>query len=171
VTVAAPLSHLPFCSVPISTLSVLRYCKAEHGTFNLSMRLVSWYPMLLSTTLDCRVFFNAVASIGTRRRSWPFRGLGFIDSREDTLTVCLEREATQPTSDIIPGKGRSKRSRKVQHKSASPAMKVAEIELAQDKTALRPLKSDTGGVLWQARRVFPPCFVTIMKLNAVRRAA
>jgi hypothetical protein len=102
------------------------------------------------------LLYTRLASLGSADGSQPFRGLGFIDSREDTLTVCLELEAAQAPSDVIAGKGRSKRSRKAQNKSASPAMKVVEIELAQDKTALHSRKGDTGSVLWQARRVFPP---------------
>jgi hypothetical protein len=84
--------------------------------------------------------------------STSFRGLGYVDSRKDTLTVTFELNppAGQPE---MPSKSSTRKSR---HGRKAPNIekignKTIEIELAQDKTALRTRKGDTGSVLWKAR--------------------
>ncbi|KZP30558.1 hypothetical protein FIBSPDRAFT_945911 [Athelia psychrophila] len=76
-----------------------------------------------------------------------FHGLGHVDSRSDVLSVKLE--LTTPVLESDPGvaksKGRSKRKAKT-----NGGKRTVEVELAQDKTALRTRKGDTGSVLWQA---------------------
>ena len=73
-----------------------------------------------------------------------FRGLGQVDSRKDTLPIIFELKNTTLASD--PSLKQSKRK-------ARDRDKTIEIELAQDKTALRSRKGDTGSVLWWARFV------------------
>jgi hypothetical protein len=83
-----------------------------------------------------------------------FRGLGHVDSRKDTLSIRFELAApSKPTSSSGASEfklaSRSRKSVRKAHGEESPH--VIEIELAQDKTALRSRKGDTGSVLWRAR--------------------
>lgn len=87
-----------------------------------------------------------------------FRGLGHVDSRKDILSIRFELTAPshQPSSpskaaeDNSMSKSRKgKSTRKARGKDEAP--QIFEIELAQDKTALRSRKGDTGSVLWRAR--------------------
>ncbi|KAF9461538.1 putative methyltransferase-domain-containing protein [Collybia nuda] len=84
-----------------------------------------------------------------------FRGLGHVDSRKDILTVTFELKAfsgqpkTEAPSLRTPRKHRHSKNTKTQ-KSEKISSKTVEIELAQDKTALRTRKGDTGSVLWRA---------------------
>ncbi|KAK6992212.1 putative methyltransferase-domain-containing protein [Favolaschia claudopus] len=68
------------------------------------------------------------------------RGLGYLDSRADILTLSFEIKS-HPHSQSTYGKRKSKS--KVQDKTL-------EIQLAQDKTALRTRTGDTGSVVWRA---------------------
>ena len=63
------------------------------------------------------------------------RGLGYVDSHRDVLDIKFECKLKdkKPKGPI--------------------AVKTVEIELFQDKTALRTRKGDTGSVLWKARFV------------------
>lgn len=64
------------------------------------------------------------------------RGLGYVDSHRDVLDIKFEIiKDKKPKCPIV--------------------VKTVEIELFQDKTALRSRKGDTGSVLWKARYV---CF-------------
>ncbi|KDR67997.1 hypothetical protein GALMADRAFT_105366 [Galerina marginata CBS 339.88] len=76
-----------------------------------------------------------------------FRGLGYVDSHKDVLEIKFElKNVVSSTSDTqLTGKRKNK-SRKV----AKDLDKTVEIELWQDKTALRSRKGDTGSVLWKA---------------------
>ncbi|KAJ7180627.1 putative methyltransferase-domain-containing protein [Mycena filopes] len=67
------------------------------------------------------------------------RGLGYLDSHKDTLTLSFE---LKPPSWSDSRTGKQKR-KAVQDKTV-------EIELAQDKTALRTRTGDTGSVVWRA---------------------
>jgi protein N-lysine methyltransferase METTL21D len=82
------------------------------------------------------------------------RGLGHVDSRQDILNIRFElRPKSVSTGADDYGKakhGRSKSS-KAAREGKKHEEKVIEIELAQDKTALRSRKGDTGSVLWKAR--------------------
>ena len=71
-----------------------------------------------------------------------FRGLGHVNSRKDTLSITFELKSPALESD--PSVKRSKKRRQ-------GGDKTLEVELAQDKTALRSRKGDTGSVLWTAR--------------------
>ncbi|TFY61184.1 hypothetical protein EVG20_g7145, partial [Dentipellis fragilis] len=96
----------------------------------------------------------------------PFRGLGFLDSRQDSLTVRLHvkpapvqvletdlQDTNKPSTKLS---GRSKgRSTKAKGKAKhNDETRVIEIELAQDATALRSRSGDTGSVLWKASMDF-----------------
>ncbi|KAJ7434213.1 putative methyltransferase-domain-containing protein [Mycena galericulata] len=75
--------------------------------------------------------------------SSELRGLGYLDSHSDTLTL---------TFDLKPPSRLSSTANKPKRKSASWAVqdKTVEIQLSQDKTALRTRKGDTGSVVWKA---------------------
>ncbi|KAF8141971.1 hypothetical protein EV363DRAFT_1468715 [Boletus edulis] len=93
-----------------------------------------------------------------------FHGLGHIDSRKDTLSIQFE---LRPPSSAP---GASQPTRKPRHpRKKAPkesAARVIEIEVAQDPTALRSRRGDTGSVVWRAstelakavlrQRFFPP---------------
>ncbi|OJA21668.1 hypothetical protein AZE42_09552 [Rhizopogon vesiculosus] len=87
-----------------------------------------------------------------------FRGLGHVDSRKDILSIRFELTAlSHPTSspskvaeDNSASKSRKGKSAR-RTRSDADAPHTIEVELAQDKTALRSRKGDTGSVLWRAR--------------------
>ncbi|KAJ7449684.1 putative methyltransferase-domain-containing protein [Mycena latifolia] len=70
------------------------------------------------------------------------RGLGYLDSRSDTLTLSFELSSL-PNLAVPKSKRRKSTTRPVQEKTV-------EIQLAQDKTALRTRTGDTGSVVWKA---------------------
>jgi hypothetical protein len=101
------------------------------------------------------LLYTRLASLASADGTEPFRGLGFLDSHQDVLTVRLELDAPSVALGPelgIPVKGRSKRTKTVK-KPLKAMSDVMEIELVQDKTALHSRKGDTGSVLWQARLV------------------
>jgi hypothetical protein len=69
-------------------------------------------------------------------------GLGFVDSNKDLLEIKFDISFKSP-----PGDSESPH-RKLKAKQVE---KTVEIELHQDKTALRSRKGDTGSVVWRAR--------------------
>ncbi|KAJ7668343.1 putative methyltransferase-domain-containing protein [Mycena rosella] len=72
------------------------------------------------------------------------RGLGYLDSRSDTLTLSFElKPPSWATSAVTKSKRKSATARPIQEKTV-------EIQLAQDKTALRSRTGDTGSVVWKA---------------------
>ncbi|KAL4258797.1 S-adenosyl-L-methionine-dependent methyltransferase superfamily protein [Pleurotus pulmonarius] len=86
----------------------------------------------------------------------PFRGLGHVDSKTDTLIVKIELTAPLSSkSGSTTTSGSAKESARKHHKKATsknatrPDISL-EVELWQDKTALRSRKGDTGSVLWKA---------------------
>ncbi|KAH9940427.1 putative methyltransferase-domain-containing protein [Epithele typhae] len=84
-----------------------------------------------------------------------FRGLGHVDSHEDVLTVSfaiskpMEEDFSQsaPSSARRRGRPSQRPSRK---KNGKHEEDTFDVEIAQDKTALRSRKGDTGSVLWHA---------------------
>ncbi|KAF8892122.1 putative methyltransferase-domain-containing protein [Infundibulicybe gibba] len=68
-----------------------------------------------------------------------FRGLGHLDSRTDKMIISFEL----PDSSAQTNLGRKQ-------KKPKPRYETLEITLAQDKTALRTRKGDTGSVVWKA---------------------
>ncbi|KAF9499512.1 hypothetical protein BDN71DRAFT_1441631 [Pleurotus eryngii] len=84
-----------------------------------------------------------------------FRGLGYVDSKTDTLIVKIELTAPLFKSGSTTTSGGAKEATGKHHKRAtskntSRSDITLEIELWQDKTALRSRKGDTGSVLWKA---------------------
>ncbi|KAG6873507.1 hypothetical protein C0995_014775 [Termitomyces sp. Mi166 len=78
-----------------------------------------------------------------------FRGLGHVDSRKDTITISFELKAPdQPPASGAETSG-SQRARKSK-KLAKVTDATMQIELYQDKTALRSRRGDTGSILWKA---------------------
>lgn len=67
-------------------------------------------------------------------------GLGFMDSHKDILEIKFDISLKSSDPESSP------RKRKVKQ-----VEKTVEIELHQDKTALRSRKGDTGSVVWRAR--------------------
>jgi hypothetical protein len=86
-----------------------------------------------------------------------FRGLGYVDSRKDILTVKLELQLPGQTvhtseSDVASSSFvKRRRQNKKTQKTRQTVDKTVDIRLAQDKTALHTRKGDTGSVLWKAR--------------------
>ncbi|TCD71651.1 hypothetical protein EIP91_007398 [Steccherinum ochraceum] len=76
-----------------------------------------------------------------------FRGLGFLDSQKDILTIPFELNKIAPKADGLLGR---KAGKKAQRKGKLVEDKSFEVQLVQDKTALRSRKGDTGSVLWRA---------------------
>ncbi|EIW79055.1 hypothetical protein CONPUDRAFT_59850, partial [Coniophora puteana RWD-64-598 SS2] len=80
-----------------------------------------------------------------------FRGLGHIDSRQDTLTIDITLRRPLAEDALT-----EKQSSKGQPQSGKKGRRLEEEEivktftLAQDKTALRSRSGDTGSVLWRA---------------------
>ncbi|THU80520.1 hypothetical protein K435DRAFT_695448, partial [Dendrothele bispora CBS 962.96] len=81
-----------------------------------------------------------------------FRGLGHVDSHKDVLVVTLEL-TKPPEPDNVEvhheKSGRSRKKRPSSHKRDLMGMDI-EVQIAQDKTALRSRKGDTGSVVWKA---------------------
>lgn len=75
--------------------------------------------------------------------SSDLRGLGYVDSHNDVLEIKFDVPLKSSPHDPQP-------KRKVK-----PVEKTIEIELRQDKTALRSRKGDTGSVVWRARYYLP----------------
>lgn len=89
-----------------------------------------------------------------------FRGLGYVDSHKDVLEIKFEIKNVllAPASEGVAAAGtRKHKARKTTKPQAQD--KTVEIELWQDKTALRSRKGDTGSVLWKAR------FVRVLSLK------
>ncbi len=82
----------------------------------------------------------------------PFRGLGYVDSHQDILSISIELEGGQvPNTES--GLQSQKKNVKRRARTRQIADKTIEIEIAQDTTALRSRKGDTGSVIWYARCV------------------
>ena len=89
-----------------------------------------------------------------------FRGLGHIDSHEDTLTISLDLGVpaqdiavpeTTKTGHVRHRDRMSSGNRRKARKTRADDVGTLEVEIFQDKTALRSRKGDTGSVLWHAR--------------------
>ncbi|KAI8975914.1 putative methyltransferase-domain-containing protein [Trametes punicea] len=84
-----------------------------------------------------------------------FRGLGHINSHEDTLTITLDLgfpKKIRGDNGDFPDKEQSTRGahqKKVRSRRRETEQTL-EIEIFQDKTALRSRKGDTGSVVWHA---------------------
>ena len=103
--------------------------------------------------------------------STTFRGLGHVDSNKDTITIQFEPKAKDEGSrspNVGTSLSNTKPAKRVKHRTPQPSWSF-EVELAQDRTALRSRKGDTGSVLWKARcalRIKPPfraCRLSILR--------
>lgn len=70
-----------------------------------------------------------------------FRGLGHVDSRKDVLDITFDIKLPPTQCRSNPKKAKRLNDSKE---------KTITVVLAQDKTALRTRKGDTGSVLWKA---------------------
>ncbi len=77
-----------------------------------------------------------------------FRGLGFVSSHQDIVEITFDLPASILEAQSEPPQGKRKVKKKPPRKDDS---KELVIQLAQDKTALRSRKGDTGSVVWRAR--------------------
>ncbi|KIM62495.1 hypothetical protein SCLCIDRAFT_119592 [Scleroderma citrinum Foug A] len=119
------------------------------------------------TDVDEEIFllYTALNRANTKPLTGPdgYRGLGHVDSRKDMLTI--QFTLTAPTEDAsCTGISEQKQShksstRKQVKKRKSPMVRSVEIEIAQDKTALRSRKGDTGSVVWRASVEFARAFL------------
>lgn len=86
--------------------------------------------------------------------SQKHRGLGFVDPRQNILTVTIELNGGDiPTENPESKPNFEKKRTRTRVKPLSQHIddKSIEVNLAQDITALRTRKGDTGSVLWHAR--------------------
>ncbi|KAL4250006.1 hypothetical protein ABKN59_005937 [Abortiporus biennis] len=89
-------------------------------------------------------------STGASSNVASFRGLGHVDSHQDILTVTFELTSSEKIPSPIPSK-QSKKGRTIrQKKQKTVETETIEVHIAQDKTALRSRKGDTGSVVWKA---------------------
>ncbi|KAF4594049.1 hypothetical protein EYR40_008847 [Pleurotus pulmonarius] len=110
----------------------------------------------LTSNEEVFLLYSTLQSSSPSAPGDPFRGLGHVDSKTDTLIVKIE--LTVPLSSksgSTTTSGSAKESPRKHHKKATsknatrPDISL-EVELWQDKTALRSRKGDTGSVLWKA---------------------
>ncbi|KAL4066089.1 hypothetical protein J3A83DRAFT_4433057 [Scleroderma citrinum] len=119
------------------------------------------------TDADEEIFllYTALNRANTKPLTGPdgHRGLGHVDSRKDTLTIqfALTEPAKSALCSGIPRQEQSHKSSKKKQvkKTRSPAIRTIEVEIAQDKTALRSRKGDTGSVVWRASVEFARAFL------------
>ncbi|TFK71380.1 hypothetical protein BDN72DRAFT_794118 [Pluteus cervinus] len=76
-----------------------------------------------------------------------FRGLGFVSSHQDIVEITFDLPASISEVQSEPRHGKRKARKKTPRGGDS---KELVIHLAQDKTALRSRKGDTGSVVWRA---------------------
>ena len=98
------------------------------------------------------LLYSRLAALGGADGTAAFRGLGSLDSRRDTLAVRFALRAPVPAPSDRDA-GRARRGRRAPRRDGGEGAEVVEVELAQDKTALRSRKGVTGSVLWRARCV------------------
>lgn len=87
-------------------------------------------------------------------------GLGQVDSHKDTLQVEFDIVTPAP-----PSKPRKQKTAKSRAKPAPANIRTISVELAQDKTALRSRKGDTGSVLWRVSLEFAKVILQQLEMN------
>lgn len=135
--------------------------------------ILSWWPMQMKRFVICCLSFQIISHAAqvfliysdlqsTNHPESPssggHRGLGYVDSHKDTLDVRFELKPSHIVESELTILGRTGKNNKPTRKSRKvkeEAVKVVDITLYQDKTALRSRKGDTGSVLWKARCVVP----------------
>ena len=93
------------------------------------------------------LLYTSLASKSTQNAGDNFRGLGYLDNHKDVLTLEFTVPAPRKKSEA----NVSSRKRKTRTGRSDEGGKTMDVQLAQDKTALRSRKGDTGSVLWRAR--------------------
>ncbi|KAG6898322.1 hypothetical protein C0992_011914 [Termitomyces sp. T32_za158] len=95
--------------------------------------------------------FIIYSDLQSTNKSDTPRGLGYVDSRQDAMTISFELKASYypNQSSTTVKNSTSQRARKVQ-KLVKIMDKTVQFELFQDKTALRSRRGDTGSILWKA---------------------
>ena len=125
-----------------------------------SIRCLAFTSRSGRTTSQVFLLYTNLASRKAADGTTRFRGLGHIDSHEDVLTISLnigmpaEEQAAKsvniPVARTNKHKHRGASRRKAQGKRRDE-IETIDVEIVQDKTALRSRKGDTGSVLWHAR--------------------
>ena len=98
------------------------------------------------------ILYSDLQASAAKSDADDFRGLGHVDSKKDAMTITFEIE--QPLkfeTANLPVIQKHKKRQKHKDKPHKDQGRTIEIEIAQDKTALRSRKGDTGSVLWKAR--------------------
>jgi len=96
--------------------------------------------------------YSNLQSAGSDTESSGFRGLGHLDSRKDILDIIFDLNGMSDSKSKESRRGKRSKVQK-RHQSGNENDKTIQIELFQDKTALRTRKGDTGSVVWKARQV------------------
>ncbi|CAL1707444.1 unnamed protein product [Somion occarium] len=94
------------------------------------------------------LYTNLAAHPANEASSDNFRGLGYLDSTKDVvaLTFELKGNLSPAASESVSSKSR----KRIKKRQLAPQDRTVEIQLMQDKTALRSRKGDTGSVVWRA---------------------
>lgn len=103
------------------------------------------------TDVDEEIFilYSNLQSAGSDTESSGFRGLGHLDSRKDVLDIIFDLKGVSDSKSKDSRKGKKSKAQRT-HESDNANDKTIQIELYQDKTALRTRKGDTGSVIWKA---------------------
>ncbi|KAF5316468.1 hypothetical protein D9619_006592 [Psilocybe cf. subviscida] len=108
------------------------------------------YERVLDADEEIFVLYSELQSAQGTQDPTAFRGLGYLDSHKDVLEIKFELKDM-----LAPQKAQKKRRAAAGKAPPTPTRtlgvdKTIEIELHQDKTALRSRKGDTGSVVWKA---------------------
>ncbi|KAH8111058.1 hypothetical protein DFH11DRAFT_1546983 [Phellopilus nigrolimitatus] len=99
------------------------------------------------------LLYTHLSSKDAQDGTQKFTGLGSVDSKHDTLAVRFELPPSTQQAAVAGASSSSspylKRQSRKLHSKPSIEGRILEIELQQDKTALRTKKGDTGSVLWR----------------------
>ncbi|GLB43364.1 putative lysine methyltransferase [Lyophyllum shimeji] len=117
--------------------------ESQHG-FRGAVRISSDAERVTDADEEVFLLYSDLQSGAATADTDTFRGLGHVDSRKDTMTITFELKVPTSTASDKPRRHRKTR------KPSKDLDKTFQIELAQDKSALRTRKGDTGSVLWKA---------------------
>lgn len=103
------------------------------------------------------LLYTRLSSSGAQDGSNTFTGLGFVDSKHDQLLLTFDlpppiRDLSDSEEKLSLSPSSSKRRRKRHHAhKAHPIEPISlEVKLAQDNTALRSKKGDTGKLFYSS---------------------
>ncbi|KAJ3502835.1 hypothetical protein NLJ89_g8708 [Agrocybe chaxingu] len=123
--------------------------ESQEPTFKGPIRLSPECEFITDADEEIFILYSEKQIIRAPEVADNFRGLGYLDSHKDVLDLKFELtniDDLHDHHDDMKRKRRPKASR-----DTKGADKSIEIQLHQDKTALRSRKGDTGSVLWRAR--------------------